>query len=136
MCLTLLPYSTWPRVLRLAFGAHSTEVHLSHPVQALDLIHCPEHLGLIPPQNVAGAHETVDSFMRCAPHPNEDQTHLRADMTVADPLSDRVIDLWQGTAKRNRDIFTEVFRPVPSDLVHNWTAYKVCDLTCAATCPA
>jgi len=29
-----------------------------------------------------------------------------------------------GTAKRNQDIFTEVFRPVPTDSVYNWEAYK------------
>jgi phospholipase D1/2 len=80
---------------------------------------------LIPPQNVAGTHEKVESFMRPAPHANEDETQCREDAMVLDPLSNEVVDLWQGTAKRNRDIFTEVFRPVPSDLVHNWDAYKV-----------
>jgi hypothetical protein len=63
--------------------------------------------------------------MRPAPHANEDETRSREDALVADPLSDQVIDLWQGTAKKNRDIFTEVFRPVPSDLVRTWDEYKV-----------
>ena len=70
--------------------------------------------------------------MRCAPVANADETRVREDSIVADPLSDRVISLWQGTAKRNRDIFTEVFRPVPSDLVHNWAAYKVCKVKCTS----
>lgn len=77
------------------------------------------------PQNVPGGPEPVDSFMRAAPHPNADETRYREDAQVADPLCDEVLHLWQGTAKRNRDIFTEVFRPVPSDLVQNWEAYKV-----------
>jgi phospholipase D1/2 len=85
----------------------------------------PEHLGLISPQPVAAAHEPVDSFMRPAPHPNADETTLRIDALVADPLSDEVLSLWEGTAKKNREIFTEVFRPVPSNLVQNWQVYKV-----------
>ncbi|KAF8530716.1 phospholipase D [Gautieria morchelliformis] len=83
-----------------------------------------EHLGLIPAQPVASSHEPVDSFMRPAPHPNADETIHRSDALVADPLSDEVLSLWEGTAKKNRDIFTEVFRPVPSDLVQNWEVYK------------
>ena len=47
------------------------------------------------------------------------------DVLVSDPLSDATIDLWRSTAKKNRDIFTYVFQPVPSDLVPNWEAYKV-----------
>ena len=84
-----------------------------------------EHLGLIVPQNVTSDRDPVDSFMRAAPFPNADETQLSVDALVADPLSDGVLELWQGTAKRNREIFTEVFRPVPTDLVQNWTQYKV-----------
>jgi len=81
-----------------------------------------EHLGLIPPQDCDRG-ETVTSFMRCAPVPNEDQTNDPYDEMVADPLSDATLQLWNDTAKRNRDIFTEVFRPVPSNLVRTWSAY-------------
>jgi hypothetical protein len=80
---------------------------------------------LIPPQNVSGVHEKVDSFMRPAPHANADETQYPEDAMVLDPLSNEVVDLWQGTARKNRDIFTEIFRPVPSDLVRTWDAYKV-----------
>jgi phospholipase D1/2 len=68
----------------------------------------------------------VTSFMRCAPVSNEDQTNDPYDEMVADPLSDATLQLWNDTAKRNRDIFTEVFRPVPSNLVRTWSAYDVC----------
>jgi len=83
-----------------------------------------EHLGLIPPQLCEGPGETVTSFMRPAPHPNDDEMVLREDDMVADPLSDETINLWNDTAKRNRDIFTEIFRPVPTNLVRTWSAYS------------
>jgi phospholipase D1/2 len=85
-----------------------------------------EHLGLIEPQNCQERHEKVTSFMRPAPIPNEDETELEEDRVVADPLSDQTLALWQDTAKMNRDIFTELFRPVPTNLVQNKEQYKVC----------
>lgn len=84
-----------------------------------------EHLGLIPPQNCEPG-DPVTSFMHAAPIPNNYDDHSREDGLVADPLSDETMALWQSTAKKNRDIFTEVFRPVPSDLVQNFEVYKVC----------
>jgi hypothetical protein len=84
-----------------------------------------EYLGLIPPQNVTSRHEHVTSFMRSAPVPNEDETHLEDDSLVADPLSDGFWDLLNTTARVNSEVFTELFRPVPSNLVHNWKAYEV-----------
>ncbi|KAH9929263.1 phospholipase D [Fomitopsis serialis] len=38
---------------------------------------------------------------------------------------EHTVDLWNRTAKNNRDIFTEVFRPVPTNLVRDWDAYSV-----------
>ena len=84
-----------------------------------------DHLGLIPPQNVASSHENVTSFMRPAPVPNEDETNLEEDALVADPLSDRMLHLWNTTARVNCEVFTEVFRPLPSNLVPDWKAYDV-----------
>jgi len=82
-----------------------------------------QHLGLIPPQNVPA--EKVTSFMRPAPVPNEDETDLKEDALVADPLSDEMLDLLNTTARVNREVFTELFRPVPSNLVQSWAAYDV-----------
>src|SRR5712691_2711746 len=84
-----------------------------------------EYLGLIPPQNVTSRREHVTSFMRSAPVPNEDETYLEDGSLVADPLSDGLLNLLNTTARVNREVFTELFRPVPSNLVHNWTAYDV-----------
>ncbi|KAF8517217.1 hypothetical protein JB92DRAFT_2906889 [Gautieria morchelliformis] len=67
----------------------------------------PEHLGLIAPQPVASSREPVDSFMRPAPHPNADETTQPSESLVADTLLDEVLSLWESTAKKNRDIFTE-----------------------------
>ncbi|CAK5267179.1 unnamed protein product [Mycena citricolor] len=81
-----------------------------------------EHLGLIPPQNVH-KHADVDDFMHPAPHPNPDETQDEEDALVADPLADEFVDLWNSTARKNREVFTEIFRPVPSNLVRDWKAY-------------
>lgn len=70
-------------------------------------------------------HEEVTSFMKPAPFQNDDETCMREDQSVADPLADDTNRLLNETAKRNRDIFTEVFRPVPSNLVRDWKAYEV-----------
>ncbi|THH00577.1 hypothetical protein EW026_g1979 [Hermanssonia centrifuga] len=82
-----------------------------------------EHLGLIPPQLCEGPNEEPTSFMRPAPLPNDDETSQAEDEAVADPLSDSTDALWNGTAKKNREIFTEIFRPVPTNLIRNWDAY-------------
>jgi phospholipase D1/2 len=84
-----------------------------------------EHLGLIPPQNCT-KDEQVTNFMRAAPVPNDDTTSSEEDRLVADPLADATIALWEDTARVNREVFTEVFRPVPTNLVRDWNAYNVC----------
>ncbi|KAI9461871.1 hypothetical protein F5148DRAFT_1214478 [Russula earlei] len=84
-----------------------------------------QHLGLIPPQNVTSRHEHVTSFMRPAPEPNEDETNLEDDTRVVDPLSDALLNLLDTTARVNREVFTELFRLVPTNLVHNWNAYEL-----------
>src|SRR5882762_9505231 len=88
-----------------------------------------EHLGLISPQNCEGPGEQVTSFMRCAPVPNEDQTGDHYDRLVADPLADSTLQLWNDTARKNREVFTELFRPVPTNLVRDWKAYDVSSIT-------
>ena len=84
-----------------------------------------EHLGLMPPQFCQDRNEPVTSFMRCAPVLNIDETKLPVDAWVADPLANSTLQLWMDTARKNREIFTEVFRIVPTNLVSNWKAYNV-----------
>ncbi|KAF9530719.1 phospholipase D [Crepidotus variabilis] len=83
-----------------------------------------EHLGLIPPQRCDSRQPDVTSFMRAAPYPNEDTTRSREDSLVADPLSDSTINLWNETARKNREIFGELFKPVPTNLVRSWADYE------------
>jgi phospholipase D1/2 len=64
--------------------------------------------------------------MRPAPFPPSDKTHSEEDRLVADPLIHATDQLWKETARKNREIFTEVFRPVPTNLVQNAAAYDVC----------
>jgi phospholipase D1/2 len=63
--------------------------------------------------------------MRPAPFPNDDELGSREDSAVADPLSDRFQALWIGTAQKNRAIFSELFRTVPTNIIQNWEDYKV-----------
>jgi len=83
-----------------------------------------EHLGLMEPQNCDLETRGVTNFMRPAPHPIENESHLAEDRAVADPLSDETIQLWENTARKNREVFTELFRPVPTNLVRSKDAYK------------
>ncbi|KAJ1303942.1 hypothetical protein OPQ81_008353 [Rhizoctonia solani] len=83
-----------------------------------------EHLGLIEPQVCESGNEPVTSFMRPAPIPNEIELGTREDNAVADPLSERFQSLWIGTAQKNRAIFAELFRTVPTNIVQNWEDYK------------
>jgi phospholipase D1/2 len=87
-----------------------------------------EHLGLIPPQDCNSRQPTITSAMRPAPFPASDMTHSDEDRLVADPLIQQTDQLWKDTAKRNREIFTEIFHPLPSNLVPNVEAYDVCVL--------
>lgn len=84
-----------------------------------------EHLGLIPPQDADADDDHPTAFMRPAPYPNPDQFDSNEDQMVADPLAKETVNLWTDTARKNREIFTEVFRPVPTNLVRNWDAYDV-----------
>lgn len=72
--------------------------------------------------------------MQPAPIPNEDETYLPEDAAVADPLSDDTLNLLYNTARKNREVFTELFRPVPTNLVRSWAAYEVRDRTADGVC--
>ncbi|KAF8519261.1 hypothetical protein JB92DRAFT_2898984, partial [Gautieria morchelliformis] len=45
------------------------------------------------------------------PRTNTDETTQPSESLVVDTLLDKVLSLWEGTAKTDRDIFTEVFIP-------------------------
>jgi phospholipase D1/2 len=88
-----------------------------------------EHLGLIPPQDCNSRHPVVTNAMRPAPIPGDDVTRSDEDRLVADPLIHETDQMWKETAKKNREIFTEIFRPVPTNFVQNVDEYDVCVIT-------
>ncbi|KAG8819161.1 hypothetical protein FRC17_010583 [Serendipita sp. 399] len=79
-----------------------------------------EHLGLIKPEPV----DIPTNFKMPAPTPNPIEFGSVEDKLVADPLSVAMENLWNGTAQRNRAIFAELFKTVPSDMVRNFEQYK------------
>jgi phospholipase D1/2 len=82
-----------------------------------------EHLGLIEPQHCDSRDPEVTSFMRPAPILNKDTTRSHEDSLVADPLSSGTDFLWKETARKNREVFTEIFRPIPTNLVRSFSSY-------------
>ena len=62
--------------------------------------------------------------MRAAPIANDDEVGTVEDEMVADPLADETERLWNDTARTNREIFTECFRPVPTNLIRSWDATR------------
>ncbi|CDZ98423.1 Phospholipase D1 [Phaffia rhodozyma] len=83
-----------------------------------------EHLGLIVPQGHHTEGEKPTREMMPAPHPHTDFLGTDEDQLIQDPLSDDFLKLWTGTAKKNREIFTKVFRTLPHDEVKNWDQYN------------
>ena len=71
--------------------------------------------------------------MRAVPVPNDDETGEEEDRMVADPLVEATDDLWNNTARKNREIFTEIFRPVPTNLIRSWGDYEV-SVSCGRRC--
>jgi phospholipase D1/2 len=83
-----------------------------------------EHLGLIPPQRCDPDHPKLTANMKPAPQPYIYDFGSDEDAMVADPVSDSTQFLWQQVAKKNHDIYSEIFRPVPSNLVRDWASYE------------
>ncbi|KAK4236652.1 hypothetical protein C8A03DRAFT_45392 [Achaetomium macrosporum] len=80
-----------------------------------------KHLGLLPDQRPDAAnrnwtpvtHDPVNEYDWDSP----------ADRLVQDPLSREFLDLWRSTARRNTEIFSRAFHPVPNDEVRTWEDY-------------
>lgn len=123
---TWMESHTWHLVLQLPYEDVFIKVsRLKGFLQVVQFLQI-EHLGRLPAQRCENANEAVTSFMRPPPVLNEDEFSepALADDMVEDPLAEKTINLWNETATNNRNIFTEVFRPVPSNLVESWAAYE------------
>ncbi|KAI9737323.1 MAG: hypothetical protein M1835_003274, partial [Candelina submexicana] len=78
-----------------------------------------KHLGLLKAQDM----ERADANSEPIGVPNDYDFGSREDEAVTDPLSDNFLNLWNVTARRNTDIFGQIFHPVPHDSVRNWKDY-------------
>ncbi|KAK0701830.1 hypothetical protein B0T26DRAFT_757811 [Lasiosphaeria miniovina] len=79
-----------------------------------------KHLGLLPDQKPDAPNGNW------TPVTHEQNTYdwdSPADSLVRDPIAAEFLDLWRGTARRNTDIFSRVFHPVPNDAVRTWDDY-------------
>ncbi|KAL1408303.1 hypothetical protein Q8F55_005109 [Vanrija albida] len=83
-----------------------------------------EHLGLTPPLPAQLPTNQPNGNMKAAPVPNSYDWGSPDDLSVADPLSDEFVNLWNTTGKTNREIFEHIFRCVPTDKVRSWTQYS------------
>ncbi|KAK4245224.1 hypothetical protein C7999DRAFT_16553 [Corynascus novoguineensis] len=81
-----------------------------------------KHLGLLPHQRPDAAgrnwtpvtHDPVNEYDWGSP----------ADRAVQDPLGRELRELWCGTARRNTEIFSRAFHPVPDDKMRTWDDYE------------
>ncbi|KZT03359.1 uncharacterized protein LAESUDRAFT_716193 [Laetiporus sulphureus 93-53] len=84
-----------------------------------------EHLILIAPHFYQNQQKKVTSFMRPAPHANNNEENTDEDTVIMDPLSEMIERLWIDMAKNSWDIFNELFHTVPTNLMHSWNMYWV-----------
>ncbi|KAK4041939.1 hypothetical protein C8A01DRAFT_14386 [Parachaetomium inaequale] len=80
-----------------------------------------KHLGLLPHQPPDGANRNWTPVSHDAV--NDYDWGSAADRLVQDPLSRDFIDLWRATARRNTEIFSRAFHPVPDDKMRTWEDY-------------
>lgn len=63
--------------------------------------------------------------MQAVPVPHKNTFDGKEDLLVADPLSEDFDELWNGTARKNTQIFQEIFKTVPSNNVRSYAQYDV-----------
>ena len=77
-----------------------------------------EHLGLLPAQDLDSANDPN------AQPPGDSGNDVREDKEwefVADPLSDKVWDMWTGNATTNTEMYRQLFRADPDDNSKFWS---------------
>ncbi|KAF1992379.1 putative phospholipase PldA [Aulographum hederae CBS 113979] len=79
-----------------------------------------EHLGLLAPESLDASKDPNAQPPGDGPNENfEDEWYE----FVADPLGDKVWDMWTGNATTNTDIFRELFSADPDDSIKNFDDY-------------
>ncbi|KAL2190140.1 phospholipase D/nuclease [Thermothelomyces heterothallicus CBS 203.75] len=81
-----------------------------------------KHLGLLPHQRPDAADRNWTPVTHHAV--NDYDWGSAADELVQDPLSREFRDLWCTTARRNTEIFSRAFHPVPDDKMRTWDDYN------------
>lgn len=80
-----------------------------------------KHLGLLP-------HQAPNAFDRnwtpITKDGNQYDWGSPADILVQDPLDPKFLQLWTSTAKKNTEIFSRAFHPVPNNKVRTWEDYE------------
>ena len=82
-----------------------------------------KHLGLLPDQRCDRPDGNWTPVALDHDNNNAYDWGSAADRLVADPLHPDFRRLWAGTARRNTDIFSRAFHPVPNDQVRTWDDY-------------
>ena len=78
-----------------------------------------KHLGLLRPQDMTRPDQNFEPIGV----PNIYDFGSEEDKIVADPLSDKFLNLWNSRARQNTDAFAKIFHPVPHDSVRTWKDY-------------
>ncbi len=71
-----------------------------------------EHLGLLEHQDLDGSKDPNSQPPNDCPNDVKEGPEYEF---VADPMSDKVWDMWTGNATRNTEIYRQLFRPDPDD---------------------
>jgi phospholipase D1/2 len=81
-----------------------------------------KHMGLLGSQDLT---KLETSPLQVVTGPDSYDWGSQADLAVEDPLSPEFDLLWNGTAKTNTEILTQVFSPVPCNQVRCWEDYEL-----------
>ena len=79
-----------------------------------------KHLGLLPDQPCDGFDKNWTPVTRDG---NLYDWGSPADRLVQDPLDSKFLQLWRDTSRKNTEIFSKAFHPVPNDKVRTWADY-------------
>lgn len=80
-----------------------------------------EHLGMIEAQELdASKDPNAKPVTECG---NDDYTGNEEYEFVADPLSDKVWDVWKRQATKNTEVYRQLFRADPDDAIKTWKDY-------------
>lgn len=83
-----------------------------------------EHLGLLPPQDLDGTDDPNSQPPGHSPNRLPSETNPSDWDLVADPMSDKLWDLWTSQATTNTQVFRDLFHADPDDAIRNFDDYK------------